>query len=210
MNTLQALVVVTSTLACGICPAQTCHYDDWRWNVHEKRAVQNMSISKDYALLADNERDAQSGCSVCQEDQQVIRIQGLPEFSVCKKYAAKAQETLTRLINSGAYIKSVTGYRVGRTRGEVDAQGNRTDFSNHSFGVALDINAEHNGLYIHCIEFGPQCQLSRGGPWRPGVDPYSLESCGAIVLMMKAAGFKWGGEIAGRQKDFMHFSLTGY
>ncbi len=24
------------------------------------------------------------------------------------------------------------------------------------------------------------------------------------------AGFKWGGEIAGKQKDFMHFSLTGY
>jgi len=26
---------------------------------------------------------------------------------------------------------------------------------------------------------------------------------------MVAEGFKWGGEIEGRQKDFMHFSLSG-
>ena len=110
----------------------------------------------------------------------------------------------------GEKINSVVGYRVGRTRGGVDAQGNRTGFSNHSYGVAIDINTEHNGLYINCVEFGPQCQLSRGGSWRPLQDPYSLLKDGQIVKMFKRTGFKWGGEIKGQQKDFMHFSLTGY
>lgn len=210
MSLLRAVILASTVMTHNISTAQTCHYQDWRWNVNQKHAVQKTAIIKNYAMLASNERDSLSGCSVCAEDQQLVRIQGLPEFSVCKKYAARLQATLTRLINNGANIKSVTGYRVGRTRGEIDAQGNRTDFSNHSFGVAIDINAEHNGLYSHCIEFGPPCQLSRGGPWRPGIDPYSLEKDGAIVLMMKEAGFKWGGEIKGRQKDFMHFSLTGY
>ena len=176
----------------------------------QKRAVQITKIVKSYAELSTAERDPLSGCSVCSEDQQAINIPGLPEFMVCKKIAPQIQNMLTQLINSGEKINSVIGYRVGRTRGEIDAQGNRTEFSNHSFGVAIDINTEHNGLYINCLQFDAQCQLSRGGPWRPGIDPYSLENNGKIVTSFKAAGFKWGGEIAGKQKDFMHFSLTGY
>ena len=95
------------------------------------------------------------------------------------------------------------------TRGKVDAESNRTQFSNHSFGIALDINDEQNGLYGQCFSFGPQCKLRKGGPWRP--DQFaSLVEDGDIVQSMKALGFKWGGEIQGRQKDFMHFSPTGY
>lgn len=207
---LQAIILFSIDVVLNISSAQTCHYQDWRWNVNQKRVVQKTQITKDYSMLTAHERDAQSGCSVCLEDQQPVRISGLPEFLVCKKYADQLQTALTRLINSGAHIKTVTGYRVGRTRGDIDTQGNRTEFSNHSYGVAIDINADHNGLYIHCLIFGPQCQLSRGGPWRPGIDPYSLEQNGTIVTLMKTAGFKWGGEIWGQQKDFMHFSLTGY
>jgi hypothetical protein len=55
-----------------------------------------------------------------------------------------------------------------------------------------------------------ECQLLRGGLWRPGFDPYSLQQNGLIVRMLKEIGFKWGGEIEGRQKDFMHFSPSGY
>jgi hypothetical protein len=190
--------------------AQTCHYQDWRWNVAQQRAVGKISVVKDTSRLTSDEIDAQSGCSVCAEDQQTIKLAGVPEFSVCRKYAPVIHETLDKLIRQGEMIESVIGYRVGRTRGDIDAQGNRTGFSNHSFGIAIDINTSHNGLYGDCVRFGAQCRLMRGGPWRPGDDPYSLYPDGLIVKMLKEAGFKWGGEIAGSQKDFMHFSLTGY
>lgn len=197
-------------MAAGPGMAQTCHYQDWRWNVAQQRAVQHTTVIKDTSQLAPDEIDAQSGCTVCAEDQQAIRIAGLPEFSVCRKYAHVVHEALERLIRQGVRIDSIIAYRVGRTRGEIDAQGNRTGFSNHSFGIAIDINTDHNGLYADCARFGEQCRLVRGGPWRPHVDPYSIEPDGMVVATLKEAGFRWGGEIAGSQKDFMHFSLTGY
>lgn len=184
-------------LCCSSAMAQSCHYQDWRWNVVEKRAVLRIAVVKQYRDLAADEQDAESGCSVCIEDQRVIKIEGVAEFMVCKKYAQAIQGTLNSLVEQGEKINSVIGYRVGRTRGVVDAQGNRTGFSNHSFGVAIDINTEHNGLYINCVELGSQCQLSRGGPWKPLLDPYSLHSDSQIVKMFKRAGFKWGGEIKG-------------
>jgi hypothetical protein len=190
--------------------AQSCHYQDWRWNVAQQRAVQQTAVSKDASMLLSDELDVQSGCTVCVEDQQAIKLDGLASFSVCKKYAPLVQETLMKLIRQGEKINSVIGYRVGRTRGDIDAQGNRSGFSNHSFGIAIDINTDHNGLYANCVQFGPQCKLLRAGPWRPGDDPYSLQPDGLTVKALKLAGFKWGGEIEGQQKDFMHFSLTGY
>jgi hypothetical protein len=96
------------------------------------------------------------------------------------------------------------------TRGDADADGNRTLFSNHSFGIALDINEGHNGLYDQCLQFDGNCRLLRGGAWQPGVDPFSLSGDGIIVQALQSLGLSWGGEIAGRQKDFMHFSPTGY
>jgi hypothetical protein len=207
---LRCLVFSILVMAGNEGMAQSCHYQDWRWNVAQQRAVQQITVSKDASMLVPDELDAQSGCSVCAEDQQVIKLDGLPEFSVCKKYASLVQSTLMELIRRGEKINSVIGYRVGRTRGDIDAQGNRTGFSNHSFGIAIDINTEHNGLYGNCVRFGAQCKLLRAGPWRPGDDPYSLQQDGLIVKTFKQAGFKWGGEIEGRQKDFMHFSLTGY
>lgn len=190
--------------------AQSCHYQDWRWNVEQKRVVEIRNVVKDYSMLAPDERDEHSGCTVCAEDQQVIRLDGLAEFSVCKRYASLVQESLQRLMRQGEKINSVISYRVGRTRGDIDARGNRTGFSNHSYGVAVDINTRHNGLYENCLQFGAQCKLVHGGPWRPEHDRFSLHQDGNIVKAFKNAGFKWGGEIAGRQKDFMHFSPTGY
>jgi hypothetical protein len=204
------LLFIALALVGNAVTAQTCHYQDWRWNVAQQRAVRQTTVSKDASMLLSDELDVQSGCSVCAEDQQAIKLDGLPEFLVCKKYAQLVQDTLVRLIRQGEKINSVIGYRVGRTRGDIDAQGNRSGFSNHSFGIAIDINTDHNGLYGNCVQFGPRCKLLRAGLWRPGDDPYSLQADGLIVKAFKQAGFKWGGEIEGQQKDFMHFSLTGY
>lgn len=119
------------------------------------------------------------------------------------------RQVIDTLQRAKAPLREVTGYRVGMTRGEIDATGNHTGFSNHSFGVALDVNAEQNGLYENCINFDSSCRLVMGGQWHPR-QTFSLTKDSVIVLEFKRNGFLWGGEIPGQQKDFMHFSLTGY
>ncbi len=190
--------------------AQTCHYSTWSWNVNLKKAVLYRAVRKDYQDLNELEIDKQTGCSVCREDQVEIKLPNLKPFSICRQLAPSVRSTLLELIKQNQAVTEVIGYRVGQTRGKVDEHGNRTGFSNHSFGIALDINPQHNGLYTECFSFGAQCRLLRGGHWRPGKDPLSLTLNGQIVRQLKRIGLKWGGEIKGRQKDFMHFSITGY
>jgi len=40
--------------------------------------------------------------------------------------------------------------------------------------------------------------------------PTGLGETSPAVIDLGKAGFLWGGRIEGRQKDFMHFSPTGY
>ena len=186
-----------------------CSYETYEWNTRLRRAVNHRTVQHPYPDLTEYEMDPQSGCSICREDQEIIHIPPLEPFSVCRKVADGIRLTLQGLLESGFPISTVVGYRVGKTRGEPDENGNRTGFSNHSFGVAVDINSAENGLYDQCLVFGPQCRLIRGGSWRPG-EPGTLEKDGPVVKAFEAFGFKWGGEIQGNQKDFMHFSATGY
>lgn len=188
---------------------RSCTYQTFTWNVSLRKAVDYESVRHPYNNLKPEEVDTLTGCTVCEEDQEIIHIQPLSPFRICKKIAPAVKETLTNLIQSGEPIYEVIGYRVGMTRGEADFNGNRTGFSNHSYGTAIDINPMQNGLYDNCVNFGINCKLIRGGPWLQG-QPGTLTSESRIVKAMKAAGFQWGGEIKGKQKDFMHFSLTGY
>lgn len=188
----------------------SCTYDTWRWHSQSQTAVAHQQVVKPYAELSDEERDRRSGCSVCREDQREVRLPGIAPFSLCHRYAVPVTAMLRKLIAAGVPIKSVTGYRVGRTRGALDNLGRRTGFSNHSYGIALDINEAANGLYSDCVTFHRRCRLLRGGPWMPGRNIYSLTPQSPLVRGFAALGFKWGGKIAGQQKDFMHFSPTGY
>lgn len=185
-----------------------CHYQTWSWSVREKRPVNIRQIKTFKKQLTLQERGTIEGCSVCQEDQTEIRLAGIPTFQMCKRFASTIEIHLQKIKNSGFPITEIEGYRVGKTKGPIDAQGLRSEFSNHSYGTALDINASLNGLYENCIEFSSECRLSRGGQWipqRPGtITPGSL-----IVNEFKKAQFKWGGELPGKQKDFMHFSPGG-
>ncbi len=187
---------------------ETCSYSTWDWNTQSKRSENHRRISKPYSQITPNERDPNSNCTVCEEDQVSLEIPGVPAFLVCKFYSSDVKEALHKIATSGFPLTSVISYRVGKTKGTVDSQGIRTQFSNHSFGTAIDINAEINGLYTNCFEFGPDCQLLRGGSWlprRPGtVTPTSI-----AYQAFHEMGWKWGGELKGRQKDFMHFSLSG-
>lgn len=186
-----------------------CSYEMQVWNVNMKSSAGVINVRHAYSELSPEEIDPATGCTVCSEDQILVDVPPLDPFFVCHRLAFRVNSVVRELLRSGAPLRTVTGYRVIKSRGMVDGNGNRTVFSNHSFGSAMDINPEQNGLYDNCVEFGPQCRLLRGGEWVPGASG-ALAGEGEVVLALKKAGFRWGGEIAGKQKDFMHFSLTGY
>ncbi len=192
------------------CEPLTCSYDTYAWNVQLKKAVDFRHVRHPYSQLKPEEIDPRSGCTVCSEDQIELNIAGLPPFRVCRKLAPELKPALEQLANDGIPLYRVIGYRPGKSRGDTNMHGNRTRFSNHAYGTALDINPDHNGLYSNCIRYGAQCRLLKGGAWRPGIDPASLTADGEVVRVMRAIGLQWGGEIKGRQKDFMHFSISGY
>jgi len=197
-------------IASNVFAQSTCSYETYVWNTLEKRAMHFQKVVHPFDEMTDQERDPITGCTVCREDQVRIDISSLNPFYICKLIAPEIKETLAALIRSGERIVHVTGYRVGKTRGDIDILGNRTKYSNHSYGTAIDINPKHNGLYDRCVEFGSGCRLVRGGQWQPEEEFESIKPNGLIVRAFKELGYLWGGEIRGKQKDFMHFSLTGY
>ncbi|MDH5737712.1 MAG: M15 family metallopeptidase, partial [Gammaproteobacteria bacterium] len=155
------------------------------------------------------EIDPQTGCTVCEEDQVEMKLSNGFSFKVCRYLAPEIEQILSEAENSGFPLRVTVGYRVGKTRGKIDTRGNRTVFSNHSYGSAIDINPDANGLYDQCISFAQSCRLIKGGHWSPD-NPASIKSDSQLVNAFRAKGFRWGGEIQGWQKDFMHFSPTGY
>ncbi len=189
--------------------SELCHYQSWIWDTKRKQAIQHEKISKKRSELTREELGQVPGCSVCEEDQVNITTQSHQSLKVCRLFAEQIKQALNQSVAKGFPIKSLVGYRVGKSRGKIDAQGWRTEFSNHSYGTAIDVNAEMNGLYDQCLSFNSNCRLLRGGL-------YQTQLAGAITkdsplyLEMLRIGFKWGGEIEGGQKDFMHFSLDGY
>jgi hypothetical protein len=202
------VALLTHTAAAGE-DGGLCTYRTYVWNVNAGRALRFETVSHPYRATKAEERDPVTGCTVCSEDQETVSLPPLAPFQICRKIAPAVRESLRALLDKGETIHEVTGYRVGKTRGGVDANGNRTLFSNHSFGIAIDVNERQNGLYDNCPVFGPRCRLVRGGAWRPGVRG-TLTAHSAVVTALKQAGLRWGGEIDGNLKDFMHFSPTGY
>ena len=202
-------ILLLSCLGTSISGADTCTYDTYRWNTLTKNAEDYKRIQKTYSQLTEEEIDELTGCTVCLEDQVDVFIENLPPFKVCKHLATDVKTALEESIFLGQIITEVVGYRVGKTKGGVDGLGSRTQFSNHSFGSAIDINPQFNGLYNNCVDYNSSCRLIKGGAWNPA-RAESLKADAHIVRIMKSIGFKWGGEIAGKQKDFMHFSISGY
>ena len=137
---------------------------------------------------------------------------------MCWVYADSLRRALQTIADSGEFdVTEITAYRPGRTRGRI-VDGLRTEWSNHSFGTAIDINANRNGLYRSCnvevvtpdsIE---SCRLGIGGEWDPESRPReTITSTGVVYRAMTTiVGWRWGGEIEGRTKDMMHFSITGF
>lgn len=75
----------------------------------------------------------------------------------------------------------------------------RDGWSNHTCGVAVDINWNENA------EMTNSGRITCGSYWRPGSDIYSIPADSAMVEIFKNYGFGWGGEWTSK-KDYMHFS----
>ena len=187
----------------------TCTYRTYSWNTVSRQAVHQQVVHKSYRAVTAEERDLATGCTVCEEDQQVLIIKQLPPVTLCKKLVDKYRAALEQGVDQGQTINELTGYRPGRTKGGIDAEGNRLLFSNHAYGVALDVNTSANGLYDQCVKFDQQCRLVKGGKW-DARQPLSLHAQSPLVKAMHEQGLLWGGQIEGYQKDFMHFSPSGY
>jgi hypothetical protein len=188
--------------------ARTCTYATWVWNTRTKQSAEHRLVAKPFSDLTAAEKDPHSDCTVCREDQVEIVIEGLPPFQVCRHFESQVRQIMAEIQQSGFPIRSIVAYRVGLTKGPVDRRGRRTQFSHHSFGTAIDINSESNGLYTNCFQFGPGCRRMLGGVWKPG-NPGTVTKDSSAYQAFLRAGWKWGGELDGRQKDFMHFSLSG-
>ncbi len=202
---------------------ETCTYRSYNWSTVERRAVNRRTVEKDYADVVDDERSPQDArCTVCSEDQVTIDTAALgidvEPIQVCWAFADEITQALRDIAESGEFeFTELTGYRPGRTRGRV-VDGVRTEWSNHSFGTAIDINADHNGLYRSCNvdEVTPSniddCDLGVGGAWNPARYPNRSITAASIVYdrFTSLVNWRWGGEIDGSTRDMMHFSPDGF
>ncbi len=219
LATAAATPPVPTTAADGTA---TCSYHTYQWSVERRRAEKGQAISKPYSQVVADERDpSDPRCSVCRQDQALVEpaklgLPGVPAFLACAAHVADLRAALENVAKDGKFkVIDIVGYRVGRTRGAVVA-GLRTEWSNHSFGAAIDVNARHNGLYDGCdvIEVTGKtiagCHLRVGGGWDPDKRPASTVTKATSIYREITRFWKWGGEIRGAIRDTMHFSPTGY
>src|SRR5689334_8295224 len=108
---LSCIMVALSAADAG--PADTnrqCTYSTWVWNTRTKRSEGHTRVSKPYADLTPEEKDPHSNCTVCEEDQAAVAIDGVPTFQVCKDYADKVRGAVQQIKDAGFPITTVISY----------------------------------------------------------------------------------------------------
>lgn len=195
-------------MALAAEPSERCTYRPLVWSTAEGRSLPAAPVDEPRSALEPGEMGP-LGCTPCAEDQREVTLSNGLAFALCHRIAEPVRRALEGALREGAILESVQGYRPIRSRGPIDGEGRRTVLSHHAYGVALDVNRAHNGLYGDCVAWGPSCRLLQGGRWRPGEDALSLHPDHPVVRALRDVGLQWGGAIAGRQKDYMHFSPDG-
>ncbi len=214
---MTALLLTLVGLLAPPAPAATCTYRTYSWDVKLRKGVDHKEVAKPRAEVTDDEKDPDDPrCTVCSEDQALVEVPGVKPFRVCAAYADKVKAALLEAKKGGFALQTVVGYRVGRTRGAV-RDGKRTEWSNHSFGTAVDINSAHNGMYTRCKLKRPAevagdiegCRKVMGGRWNPKKGAVTVYRGGLVHAAFAKIPWRWGGDLDGQLKDFMHFSITG-
>ncbi|MGP1421256.1 MAG: eCIS core domain-containing protein [Tannerella sp.] len=125
--------------------------------------------------------------------EQEIRIDGRD------KTDKKLKEAIRNVKNINSKITN-NNNAINKKRGEL-SENMSLLFSEHSTGVAIDLNPKHNpyvvGLNPH--EAGHK-ETKDGGVY----DEYTIKSNSEIVKIFKKYGWSWGGGWRGK-KDYMHF-----
>jgi hypothetical protein len=83
--------------------------------------------------------------------------------------------------------------------------GKPTGWSNHAYGLAIDVNPRENP-YVGCGQSHDPAALSymnRSKVRKGMVTP-------EVVEAFRSAGWGWGGSWSGDTKDYMHFSYNGH
>jgi hypothetical protein len=194
-------------LAASLVFAAECSYQPRAWSAETQESVPLAPVTITREALSAAEQGP-LGCTPCEQDQVERSLSNGLRFRACHRVVDRLTEALEQALREGAHITSISVYRPIRSRGPLTGDGLRSELSEHAFGIAVDLNEEHNGLYDDCLVFGPGCRLLRGGPWDPSRFPQSLSASHPVVTSLEAAGWSWGGRLEGRQKDFMHFSLS--
>jgi hypothetical protein len=185
----------------------TCSYTYTVWNTAQKRTVSKQKISKPRSELTEEEKGPY-GCTICNEDQEIVTLDNEASLKICRRISVHVKKALNQTLKDGYKIESLVGYRPSKSRGPADAKGNRTLFSQHAYGVAIDVNQEWNGLYTNCQNFNPDCQLIKGGHYNPN-NSLAIKNNSFLINAMQKAGLAWGGKRTDSLKDFMHFSPDG-
>ena len=136
-----------------------CTYRYTVWDTNRNTSVEAPPVDKPYDQLTANERGPM-GCTPCTEDQRTVALANGLELTACHALIERAAKALDRAIEAGAEVVSVSGYRPVMSKGPVDREGRRTELSRHAFGLAIDVNREHNGLYGNCPSWGRGCTHS--------------------------------------------------
>lgn len=80
-----------------------------------------------------------------------------------------------------------------------------TDTLRHSWGCAIDLNADQN---CYCNVSGGTTRVLAGSGWWPGTNQYSFTSDCSVVRIFAKYGWGWGGQgYSGGYYDYMHFSI---
>lgn len=131
------LLFALQSISSPVWAEKTCSYKTYSWNTVERKAVEFQFISHAYSSISEIEIDPTTGCTVCEEDQVEISIAPLPSFKVCHLLASDLKMVVEDLLSQGEPVFDVVGYRVGKTRGEIDDLGNRTGFQQSLFWCCL-------------------------------------------------------------------------
>jgi len=206
---LEADIWFLLAVALAAEPSDRCTYHHSVWSTEEGRALPAPPTDKPRSALEPHEVGP-LGCTPCEQDQREVALSNGLTLTLCRRIAEPVRRALEGALREGAQLETVQGYRPVLSRGPIDEAGRRTAFSRHGYGIALDVNREHNGLYDDCVAWSPSCRLLQGGRWQPDEDPLSLHTEHPMVQALREVGMQWGGSIAGKQKDFMHFSPDGY
>lgn len=194
-----------------------CEYSTYAWDTERGRSTDHEDVNKPFsAVTGDEVSSTDPRCTICESDQVLVELDGVPPFEICWVYVDEVVDAFLEAQRNGFIFEEVEGYRPGRTGGRTDSRGVRTEYGEHAYGLALDINGDFNGMYRCRVDpSDPErvraCRLAHGGEYRPERYPRrSIVRGGPLYRALTRRGWVWAGDEYEElgYLDIMHFRRT--